>query len=128
MVSGRRVAMADSDDLRVERRHPPQRLAVLHEVEVEPGLAPRQPRPRCDRVAGDQEAACCGHGSSSTSWIVHGSAASFLPWRNQSCTWNWIHAAASRFSVVAGLNLSRVSSSRLTVRGFGSRSFSGGSG
>ena len=38
---------------------------------------------------------------------------------NQSCTWNWIHAAASTLMIVAGWNVVRVSSSRLTVRGFG---------
>ena len=38
---------------------------------------------------------------------------------NQSWTMNWIHAAASRFRMVAGWNCSRVISSRLTTRGFG---------
>ena len=52
-----------------------------------------------------------------------GSSCSFSPWLNQSCTSNWIHAAASRLSVVAGMNSFRVSSSRLTVRGFGSSGF-----
>jgi hypothetical protein len=41
------------------------------------------------------------------------------PWLIQSWTWNWSHAAARRFSVVAGWNWSRVSSSRLTTRGLG---------
>ena len=31
--------------------------------------------------------------------------ASVLPWLNQSCTSNWIHAPASKLSVVAGLEL-----------------------
>src|SRR5262245_5449645 len=38
---------------------------------------------------------------------------------NQSCTWNWIHDAASRLRMVAGVNSSRVISSRLTTRGLG---------
>ena len=63
---------------------------------------------------------CWGHGSSSASGTFHGFSASFLPWLNQSCTSNWIHAPARRLSVVAGMNSFRVSSSRLTVRGFGS--------
>ena len=71
---------------------------------------------------------CCGQGSSPASGIVHGASDSFLPWLNQSWTSNWIQAPASRFSVVAGMNSFRVISSRLTVRGFGSRSLSGGSG
>ena len=40
---------------------------------------------------------------------------------NQSCTMNWIHAAAIRLRMVAGLNSSRVISSRLITRGFGTR-------
>ena len=59
------------------------------------------------------------HGSSSASSSSNGSSGRFLPWLNQSCTSNWSHAPASTFSVVAGLELSRVSSSRLTRRGFG---------
>ena len=38
---------------------------------------------------------------------------------NQSCTWNWIHAAASTLTISAGWNVVRVRSSRLTVRGLG---------
>jgi hypothetical protein len=41
---------------------------------------------------------------------------------------NWSHAAASTLSDVAGMNRSRVSSSRLIVRGFGSRIVCAGSG
>ena len=70
---------------------------------------------------------CVGHGSSSASGTTHGLSASFLPWLNQSCTSNWIHAPASRLSVVAGMNSSRVRSSRLIVRAFGSSSLSSGS-
>ena len=40
-------------------------------------------------------------------------------WTNQSCTWNWIHAAARTLRIVAGWNVVRVRSSRLTRRGFG---------
>ena len=65
-----------------------------------------------------------GHGSSASSGTLQGFSASLLPWLNQSCTSNWIHAAASRFSVVAGWNSLRVSSSLLTSRGFGSSSLS----
>ena len=66
---------------------------------------------------------CCGHGSSAASSIFQGFSCSFWPWLNQSCTSNWIHAPASRLSVVAGMNSLRVNSSRLTVRGFGSSGF-----
>src|SRR3990172_8163023 len=45
----------------------------------------------------------------------------FFLWLNQSWTWNWIQAAARRFRDVAGTKEWRVMSSRLTVRGFGSR-------
>src|SRR6185436_661050 len=38
---------------------------------------------------------------------------------NQSCTWNWIHAAAMTLRIFAGWNVVRVRSSRLTRRGFG---------
>jgi hypothetical protein len=44
----------------------------------------------------------------------------YRAWFTQSCTWNWIHAAARRLSDVAGRKVSRVSSSRLTTIGFGS--------
>ena len=60
------------------------------------------------------------HGSSGASGTCHGESGAW-PWLNQSCTSNWSHAPASRFSVVAGMNSLRVSSSRLTTRGFGSR-------
>ena len=39
---------------------------------------------------------------------------------NQSWVWNWIHAAASRFNEVAGVNVSRRISVRLIVCGSGS--------
>ena len=42
---------------------------------------------------------------------------------NQSWTWNWIHAAPNTLRMFAGWNVVRVSSSRLTVRGFGVRRF-----
>lgn len=38
---------------------------------------------------------------------------------NQSWVWNWIHAAASRFSVVAGMNSFRVINISESIRGFG---------
>ena len=38
---------------------------------------------------------------------------------NQSCTMNWIHAAAITLRIVAGWNVVRVNSSRLTRRGLG---------
>jgi hypothetical protein len=38
---------------------------------------------------------------------------------NQSWTWNWIQAAATTLRIVAGWKVLRVSSSRLTTRGFG---------
>src|SRR4051794_32298841 len=52
-----RVAVADADDLRVERRDPRERDPVLRQVEVERLPAGAQLGPRRDRVAGDQEAA-----------------------------------------------------------------------
>jgi hypothetical protein len=48
--------------------------------------------------------------------------------RNQSCVWNWIQAAASRFSDSAGMNWRRVSSDSATSRGFGESSAGSGSG
>ena len=42
-----------------------------------------------------------------------------LPWLSQSCTSNWIQAAAITFSVVAGMNSSRVRRARLTRLGSG---------
>ncbi len=41
------------------------------------------------------------------------------PWANQSWVWNWIQDAASRFSVVAGVNSLRRISVRLIVCGLG---------
>ena len=70
----------------------------------------------------------CGQSSPVSSGSSHGPSAWGFPWLNQSCTSNWIQAAASTFSVVAGWNVSRVSSRRLTRRGFGSSIASGGSG
>ena len=43
-------------------------------------------------------------------------------WANQSWVWNWIQAAASRFSDVAGVKVSRRISVRLIVCGLGSMS------
>lgn len=43
-------------------------------------------------------------------------------WLNQSCVWNWIHAAASRLSVVAGMKLLRTMNFSLMARGFGVQS------
>ena len=48
---------------------------------------------------------CWGHGSSESRSISHGSSTSFSPWLIQSWTSNWIQAAASKFSVVAGYEL-----------------------
>lgn len=46
-------------------------------------------------------------------------------WLTQSCTWNWIQAAAITFSDFAGMKASRRSSSLLTVTGFGVSNRSG---
>src|SRR5271156_2836 len=48
-------------------------------------------------------------------------------WKNQSWTWNWIHAAASKLTIVAGLNLPswRAIGRSLTIRGLGDISSSG---
>ena len=67
-------------------------------------------------------------GSSSASSSRNGSSGTFLPWLNQSWTSNCSHAPASRLTIVAGMNSSRVSSSRLTTRAFGSSSCGSGSG
>ena len=71
---------------------------------------------------------CSGHGSSSSSGISQAFSGSLSPWLNQSWTSNWIHAPASRFRVVAGSKLSRVSNSRLIRRGFGSTASGSSSG
>lgn len=56
-------------------------------------------------------------GGSGTSTLR--SPALYRRWLTQSCTWNWIQAAARTLSEVAGTKLSRYRSSRLTVTGFG---------
>jgi len=40
---------------------------------------------------------------------------------NQSCTWNWIQAAASTLRIVAGWNFVRVMTALLIARGLGFR-------
>src|SRR4051794_3839373 len=63
-----------------------------------------------------------GQSSPSRSGTSMTSSGSPWPWKNQLWFSNWIHAAASEFSVVAGLNVSRVMSSSETSRGLGSMS------
>ena len=43
------------------------------------------------------------------------SSGELSPWLNQSWFWNWIHAAASTLSEVAGLKVSRLSNWVLTA-------------
>ena len=61
-----------------------------------------------------------GQSSPSTGGTSITSSGSPWPWKNQLWFSNWIHAAASEFSVLAGLNASRVISSSDTSRGLGS--------
>ena len=87
------------------------------------GRRRRRSRPGTGRCACARSASAArAHGSSSASSSSNGSSGRFLPWLNQSCTSNWSHAPARTFTIVAGLNSSRVSSLRLTRRGFGSSS------
>ena len=69
-----------------------------------------------------------GQGSSSARSSSKGSSGTFFPWLNQSWTSNWSQAPARTLTIVAGLNSSRVSSSRLTTLGFGSSSSGADSG
>ena len=68
------------------------------------------------------------HSSPGSSATTTDSSGELSPWLNQSWFWNWIQAAASTLSVVAGLKLSRTSSLVLTVRGLGVMSLGGSSG
>jgi hypothetical protein len=66
----------------------------------------------------------CDHGSSgsrSISQAPSGKGGIGTTWVAQSCTWNWIQAAASRFRPVAGTNSFRAISRLLIVRGLGLR-------
>ena len=84
----------------------------------------------------DSDPEACGRPASGSvamgrrpaSGISQDVAGSLSPWLNQSWTSNWIHAPASRFRVVAGSKVSRVSNSRLIRRGFGSSSLGSSSG
>ena len=67
-----------------------------------------------------------GQSSSVSSGTCQGSSDSLRPWLSQSWTSNWSQAAASRFRLVAGLKVSRVSSSLLMVLGLGVRTLLGG--
>src|SRR3954465_2927947 len=71
---------------------------------------------------------CSGQSSLSSSGTSSTSSGLPRPWENQLWFSNWIHAAASTFSVVAGWNSCRVMSSSETFRALGSwrrRAFSG---
>src|SRR3954469_19547399 len=70
----------------------------------------------------------CGNVSPGGSGTCHMLFLSPLPWLNQSRVMNWIQAAASEFSDVAGSKRSRVSSSRLMTRGLGAMMRGSGSG
>ena len=70
----------------------------------------------------------CGKSSPDGSGICHMLFLSPVPWLYQSRVMNWIHAAASMLRLLAGTNVSRVSSSRLMTRGFGAMICGSGSG
>src|SRR5579862_8730564 len=69
-----------------------------------------------------------GHGSSSFNGSCQGLSFWLLPWLNQPRIMNCSQAAASRLRVVAGTNVWRDRSSRLTVLGLGLRMAGSGSG
>ena len=82
-------------------------------------------RPACSETASDAR-------TSRRPPLLPGTSIGFdlsrVRWLNQSCVWNWIHAAARRLRVVAGMNSRRPSTERLTSRGSGTRIWSAPSG
>ena len=70
----------------------------------------------------------CGHGSPDSSGTFHDLVLSPLPCENQSWTMNCSHEPARLLTEVAGVNFSRVSNLRETVRGLGSMIAGSGSG
>ena len=67
-----------------------------------------------------------GHASSAARGTTHGLSFGLVPWLNQSWIMNCSHAATNEFTLVAGTNSVRVSNARLTSRGLGVSTPSGG--